>query len=174
LDIILERAQDWQDVRALNLAAFESSTEADLVDALRQQGEATISVVALDEGRVIGHILFSPVTLNGQPAPRIAGLAPMAVVPGKQRQGIGSALVREGLQHCRTSGFVALVVVGHAKYYPRFGFTPASRFGLRCEYEVPDDVFMAIELEAGALKGCSGTIQYHPAFAEHPDGRRSD
>jgi putative acetyltransferase len=89
----------------------------------------------------------------------------MAVLPARQRHGIGSALVNEGLKQCRQLGFSAVVVLGHAEYYPRFGFTPASRFGLGCEYDVPDDVFMVLELEQGALNGKAGTIHYHPAFA---------
>ncbi len=92
------------------------------------------------------------------------GLAPMAVLPVHQRRGIGSSLVRAGLEACTQLGFAAVIVLGHAEYYPRFGFQPASRFALRCEYDVPDDVFMALELEAGILTGKTGTIQYHPAF----------
>ena len=86
----------------------------------------------------------------------------MAVVPSAQRRGIGSALVSAGLDACRM--FDAVVVLGHAGYYPRFGFVPASRFSLRCEYDVPDDVFMVRELRPGALAGKRGTIRYHPAF----------
>ena len=93
------------------------------------------------------------------------GLAPMAVLPGRQRQGIGSELVRAGLDECRRLGFGAIVVLGHAEYYPRFGFVPASKFGLKSEYDVPDDVFMALELIPGALRGRAGTIRYHPTFA---------
>jgi putative acetyltransferase len=89
----------------------------------------------------------------------------MAVAPARQRQGIGAALIHEGMEQCRRLGFGAIIVLGHAGYYPRFGFRPASQFGLRSEYEVPDDVFMALELVQGTLKGTSGTIQYHPAFA---------
>lgn len=94
------------------------------------------------------------------------GLAPMAVMPAAQRRGIGSALIRSGLERCAQLGYSAVVVLGHPEYYPRFGFVPASRFGIGCEYEVPDEVFMALELEPGALTGMSGTIRYHPAFAE--------
>ena len=152
-------------VRAVNSAAFETTTEADLVDLLRAQASSIVSLVADDGERVLGHILFSPVTLDGQTTPMIMGLAPTAVLPANQRTGIGSALVREGLERCRQLGTGAIVVLGHADYYPRFGFAPASRFGLRCEYDVPDDVFMALELAPGALAGRSGLIQYHPAFA---------
>jgi putative acetyltransferase len=124
-----------------------------------------VSLVAVDDDAVEGHILFSPVTLLSHTDLPIAGLAPMAVLPKRQRQGIGSTLVRAGLDHCRRLGFVAVVVLGHAGYYPRFGFVPASRFGVRSEYDVPDDVFMALELTPGALRDRSGTIRYHPAFA---------
>jgi putative acetyltransferase len=165
MDIRSERPADWQEIRAVNLAAFDTSTEADLVDALRRYAEPIISLVAEDDGHLIGHILFSPVTLTGHSALTLAGLAPMAVVPDRQRHGVGSALVQRGLEQCRQSGVEAVVVLGHAEYYPRFGFTPASRFGLRCEYDVPENVFMALELVSDALTGHSGTIRYHPVFA---------
>lgn len=160
-----EGAADIAAVRAVNRAAFETSTEADLVDALREQAEAIVSLVAEDAGSVVGHILFSPVTLSGHAELKIMGLAPMAVLPAQQRRGIGSALVRAGLDRCKALGCDALVVVGHPEYYPRFGFMPASRFGIGCEYGVPDEVFMALELEPGILRGKSGTIRYHAAFA---------
>ena len=89
----------------------------------------------------------------------------MAVVPWHQRQGIGTALVRTGLEECKKLGFGAVVVLGHADYYPRFGFTLSTRFGIGCEYDVPEDVFMAIELQPGALQDASGKIKYHPAFS---------
>jgi putative acetyltransferase len=92
------------------------------------------------------------------------GLAPMAVLPAHQRRGVGSSLVRAGLDVCRHRGVDAVVVLGHAAFYPRFGFQPASRFGIRSEYDVPDDVFMAIELRPGALAGPAGLVRYHAAF----------
>jgi len=160
-----ERGADTPGIRTVNLTAFETPTEADLVDVLREQAEPIVSLVADDDNAIVGHILFSPVTLTAHPGLRIMGLAPMAVVPARQRQGIGSALIREGLEHCRRLGFGAVIVLGHAEYYPHFGFAPASRFGLGCEYDVPDEVFMALELYQGILQGKSGTIRYHPAFA---------
>jgi putative acetyltransferase len=159
-----ERPADVPGIRAVNLAAFETSTEADLVDALRGQADPIVSLVAEDGEAIVGHILFSPVRLMAYPNLRIAGLAPMAVLPARQRQGIGSTLIHEGLERCRRLGFGAVIVLGHAEYYPRFGFTAASRFGLKCEYDVPEDVFMALELDQGILQGKSGTIRYHPAF----------
>ena len=160
-----ERSGDAAAIRDVNLAAFETAVEADLVDALRVQASPLVSLVADDAGTITGHILFSPVTLSGSSDLKIMGLAPMAVVPARQRQGIGSALVNAGFDASKRLGFGAVVVLGHAGYYPRFGFVAASRFGIVSEYDVPDDVFMAIELDPGALKGASGTIRYHPAFA---------
>ncbi|PWT82156.1 MAG: GNAT family N-acetyltransferase [Blastocatellia bacterium] len=160
-----EQQADVSGIRAVNLAAFETRAETDLVDALREQAAPLISLVAEDDAAIVGHILFSPVTLDGHPEILLMGLAPMAVTPTRQRQGIGSALVRAGLDAGRRTGVHAVVVVGHATYYPRFGFVPASQFGLSCEYEVPDDVFMATELDPGVLSGRSGMIHYHPAFA---------
>lgn len=164
MEIRSESAADEPAIRAVNLAAFETALEADLVAALREHARPQVSLVASDDGTIVGHIFFSPVTLASDPGLRIAGLGPMAVVPARQRQGIGSLLVREGLEHCRQGGFTACVVLGHAEYYPRFGFAPASRFGLRSEYDVPDDVFMALELTPGALTGKTGLVRYHTVF----------
>jgi putative acetyltransferase len=160
-----ERPADLASIRAVNVAAFDTTTEADLVDALRGQASPIVSLVAECADTIVGHIMFSPVVLMDHQELTIAGLAPMAVSPSLQRQGIGSALVRAGLEACEASGFVAVVVLGHAEYYPRFGFVPASHFGIRCEYDVPDDVFMAMELVSGRLVGKSGTVRYHAAFA---------
>jgi putative acetyltransferase len=160
-----EQQADIAGIRHVNASAFGTSLEANLVDTLREQAHPIVSLVADEHAAIVGHILFSPVTLSSAADLKIMGLAPMAVLPAQQRQGIGSALVRAGLTECVRLGFVAAVVLGHAKYYPRFGFIPASRFGLFSEYDVPDDVFMAMELEADALRGKEGTIRYHPAFA---------
>jgi putative acetyltransferase len=159
-----EEENDWAAVRALNAAAFETPAEANLVDALRVQAQPVVSLVAEEAGLVVGHILFSPVTLSGHAGLHIMGLAPMAVAPSRQRHGIGCALVRAGLERCRAIGAGAVVVLGHHKYYPRFGFSPSVRFGIGSEYEVPDDAFMVVEVQPGFLRGASGTIQYHAAF----------
>ena len=164
MQIRFEQATDIPAVHVLNRGAFESPTEADLVDALRTRAEDVISLVAEEQGDVVGHILFSPVTLPGTAPLRAMALAPMAVRPARQRAGIGSALVRRGLEECRRRGVAAVVVVGHPEYYPRFGFERASGFGIACEFDVPDDVFMAIELVDGSLRGKTGTVHFHEAF----------
>ena len=161
-----ERQGDAERVREVNLAAFETSTEADLVDALRRQATPLVSLVAEDDANVIGHILFSPVTLASDSGLILMGLAPMAVVPSRQRQGVGATLVREGLERCRQLNVAAVVVLGYPEYYPRFGFLPAVRLSLRSEYDVPEEVFMVRELRDGVFRGLSGTIRYHPVFGD--------
>ena len=160
-----EEKRDWTAVHALNVSAFETPVEADLVDALRQEAHPIVSLVAEDESVIVGHILFSPVILSGFPHLKIMGLAPMAVSPKRQRSGIGSKLVGAGLKKCRELDYGAVVVLGHPDYYPRFGFSPSTRFGIRSEYDVPDDVFMVVELRPGYLHGAQGIIQYHTAFS---------
>ena len=157
-----EKENDRDAVYAVNVSAFETPSEANLVDTLREQAQPVVSLVAEDNGEVVGHIMFSPVSLSGL---KVMGLAPMAVVPEHQRKGIGSALVRAGLEQCKQLGFIAVLVLGHPEYYPRFGFSPSSQFGIDSEYEVPEGVFMAMELQPEALSGKTGRAKYHPAFS---------
>lgn len=166
MQIRSESDHDREAVHALNLLAFDTPSEADLVDTLRDQLERFISLVAEEDGKVVGHIMFSPVHLSGHPDARLMGLAPMAVEPARQRTGIGSAMVRAGLAQCKLMGYGAVVVLGHPDYYPKFGFSPSTTFDIRCEYDVPEEVFMAIELRPGALSGKSGVVKYHTAFGE--------
>lgn len=162
----LETVRDIGAVRSLNDAAFGTTVEGSLVDAVRGV-RGSISLVATLADGVVGHILFTPVTLNPSGG-KIAGLGPMAVHPDHQRHGIGSQLVRAGLDRCRLDGYDAVVVVGHPAYYPRFGFLPARTRGLRCEFAVPDDAFMVLELTPNAVaKG--GTVRYLPEFAMAAD-----
>jgi len=160
-----EKENDRDAVYAVNVLAFETPSEANLVDTLREQAQPIVSLVAEDNGEIVGHIMFSPVSLSGHPNLKVMGLAPMAVAPEHQRKGIGSALVRAGLEQCKELGFTAVVVIGHPEYYPRFGFSPSSRFGIDSEYEVPEEVFMALELQSGALSGKTGRVKYHAAFS---------
>jgi putative acetyltransferase len=162
-----EQPSDFQDVWDLNAAAFETEVEANLVNVLRESGVSYISLVSEQNGRIIGHILFTPVVLEGDDSGlRLAGLAPMAVIPNLQRQGIGSRLVAEGIKRCQSAGFDAIVVLGHPGYYPRFGFVPSVNYNIVSEYDVPDEAFMILELSKGCLKKKHGKIKYHEAFSD--------
>ncbi|WP_239014522.1 GNAT family N-acetyltransferase [Archangium violaceum] len=160
-----EQPQDVEAVRHVNTLAFGRAAEAALVDALRAAGGVTLSLVAEVDGQLVGHILFSPVELDRNGDRDVAvGLAPMAVLPDHQRHGIGSKLIRAGLDRLREAGHGAVVVLGHPDYYPRFGFARASRFGLRWEVECPDEAFMALELREGFLGTRPGIVRYRPEF----------
>ena len=168
--MLIVRAENREDrgaVRRVNELAFDGAGEANLVDALRENEPAHVSLVAEEDGRVVGHIFFSPVTVeSGGESFEAVGLAPMAVLPEFQNRGVGSQLVRRGLEECARRGHEVVFVLGHPEFYPRFGFTPAKAQGLACEYPVPDDVFMVLELRPGALRGRKGLVKYRPEFAE--------
>ncbi len=225
LKIRPEEPRDHAAVREINLRAFETNLEADLVDAVRPTAQPLVSLVAelacishqlpatavdaphpagfsrfgvLDvlssttprpsgrkprwarhlvalatkpsekcrlDGAVVGHIFFTPVTVrDGETTSRAIGLGPMAVLPGLQRRAIGSRLVEAGLEACRELGEHAVVVLGYADYYPRFGFRPAAELGLHYRGPDFDPFFFVTELENGALEGLRGMVEYLPEF----------
>ncbi len=164
MNIRKERETDISNVYSINASAFATQEEANLVNALRDNVEGVISLVATDGDDIVGHIMFSPVTIAGSADSKLYGLAPMAVDPKFQNRGIGSLLVKAGLEECKSQNISAVFVLGHPDYYPRFGFQPSSRFGIKSEYDVPDDVFMALELEAGVLDNISGVVEYNEVF----------
>jgi putative acetyltransferase len=161
-----EAAGDAPAVRAVNEDAFGSPLEAGIVDALREACADRVSLVAERDGRVVGHILFTPVEIaTAAGAVRGYGLAPMAVCTAWQRQGIGSALVAEGLSRVRQAGAPFVVVLGHPHYYPRFGFEPASRRGVRCQWpDVPDEAFMLLVLDPARAARLAGVAHYRAEF----------
>jgi putative acetyltransferase len=160
-----ETPEDYPSVRRVNELAFGRESEAALVDALREAARPYLSFVAVADGLVVGHIFFSPVSIEAADSATAAlGLGPVAVLPEYQNQGVGSRLVRHGLAECARLGHDVVVVLGHPEYYPRFGFTPARQKGLSCEYPVPDEVFMVVELRPGALGGRQGLVKYRPEF----------
>ncbi len=167
-----EQAGDRAVVWEINRVAFGGETEPNLVDKIRESAGfiPQLSLVAARNGRVVGHILFSliEIKVNDQPDKSMSALAlaPMAVHPDFQNQGIGSALVRLGLETSRELGHAVVVVIGHPGYYPRFGFTSARAKGLEVAFPVPDEAFLAIELMPGSLHGVKGTVVYPPAFEE--------
>lgn len=162
-----ENELDRDAIYQVNLAAFERPGEGLLVDLLRAQGGLSVSLVAEVAGAVVGHIAFSPVTLDHQPEQATAvGLGPMAVLPEYQGQGIGLALVQAGLAACREVGSDLVVVLGHPTFYPKAGFETSAQFGITCEYDVPEEVFMVLALREGAYEKYGGVVHYHPAFNE--------
>lgn len=159
-----EEPRDQAAVHALNQAAFDNGPEATLVDQLRTSCEAYLGFVAVEGEVVVGHILFTPVTIDGCDAVGM-GLAPMAVSPARQRKGIGSQLVRHALEQVRDSVCPFVVVLGHPEYYPRFGFERASQHALRSQWEgVPDEAFMAIVFDSSALPEGGGVARYRREF----------
>ena len=165
IEVRPELEVDSYAIHRVNEMAFGRINEADLVEALRQAATPKISLVAVQDGGIVGHIFFSPVSVESDTGLFTAlGLAPMAVLPEYQRRGIGSELVREGLKACGQIGCDLVFVVGHPDYYPRFGFKPARQLGFDCEYAVPDDVFMVAELKPGAARARNGMVRYMPQF----------
>ncbi|WP_110515898.1 GNAT family N-acetyltransferase [Herpetosiphon llansteffanensis] len=159
-----ETSADIPAITNINQQAFGRAGEADLVNSLRQV-TAIISLVAELDDQLVGHILFSPVQYDQAPTSiTIWGLGPLAVLPSQQAKGVGSALVKAGLEACRQAQIQALIVLGGPAYYQRFGFQPAANWHLRCHYPVDAQFFMAQELSVGSLADLDGTISYHPAF----------
>jgi len=158
-----EQPGDWQQVRKVNEAAFERSDEADLSDRLRQEGVVLLSLVAELDSQIVGHIMFSRMTVETAQGPVGAvSLAPMAVLPDRQGRQVGSQLVRRGLAELRDRGEQIVIVLGHKHYYPRFGFSPEKARLLVSPF--PPEAFMALELSEGALAGLEGTVKYAGAF----------
>lgn len=160
-----EQAEDIAAIRQVNTLAFGQASAADLVDALRHAGVLTISLAAVKDGHVVGHIAFSPVTITSETRTIGAlGLAPMAVLPEYQRMGIGSRLVEAGLAACRQTNYGIVVVLGHPHYYPRFGFMSSKPHGIVWERDVPEEVFMVQEVKEGTLAQTQGVVKYRPEF----------
>jgi putative acetyltransferase len=160
-----EEPRDIAAIRYVNEQAFGGSAEANAIEALRDRGAATLSLVAEIDDRVVGHLFFTPAAIETADHTWPAlGLAPLAVLPEYQRQGIGSALMKAGLAECARLGYERVIVLGHPQYYPRFGFMRASLYGIRPEWEVPDEAFMVLELQHGALDGVSGLAKYQPEW----------
>jgi putative acetyltransferase len=161
-----EKPSDKAGVRAVNELAFGQQDEADIVDRIRDACDNVLSLVAVSEGLVVGHILFSPASIATQNGVvEGMGLAPMAVRPEYQRQRVGSALVEAGLDILRRRPCAFVIVLGHPEYYPRFGFEPASKHGVSCQWEgVPDEAFMILVIGDSTLKAVTGVARYREEF----------
>lgn len=160
-----ETLQDISSIDRVNQEAFGRREEADLVDTLRKENAIILSLVAVQDDQVVGHVLITPVTVQAEDSQWDAvALGPMAVLPSHQKQGIGSALIRAAFEELKKSGHFVVIVLGHPDYYPRLGFVPSKPLGIRWENNVPEEVFMVAELKEGALNGRTGLVKYHSAF----------
>ena len=166
--MITIRAETPKDIAAIRHVlemAFGQTSEARLVEALRQADALIMALVAVENAQIVGHVAFSALAIESQDtAMNAVALAPLAVLPAHQRRGVGSELVRRGLDHCRRAGYRAVLVLGEPAFYQRFGFMKASLHGIRCPFDVPDEAFMALELFPRALAGHSGPVKYRPEF----------
>ena len=163
----METPENLLGIRKVNQEAFGRNSEAELIDLLRISSPVFISLAAKINGKVVGHILFTPVRVIGSGSQPVEGLGlgPVAVLPEVQRMGVGAALCRAGCKLAESAGYPFVVVLGHPSYYPQFGFEPAKPYGISCAYEdVPDDAFMICIFIPGVMKDVSGVAHYREEF----------
>jgi putative acetyltransferase len=162
-----EKLEDIASINEVTRLSFGGEAEVKLIKAIRESDYSIpeLSLVAVQNNRIVGHILFSPIRIESvKKSVEALALAPMAVLPECQNRGIGTKLVKHGLEACKELGYKIVIVVGHPNYYPRFGFKPAREYRLKAPFEVPDEAFMVLELVPGALKNVRGVAKYSPAF----------
>jgi putative acetyltransferase len=160
-----EQRGDIAAIREVNDRAFGQGQEGEIVDELRGECKELVSLVATEGEKIVGHILFSPAVIEGG-GEKVngMGLAPMAVLPEYQRRGVGSMLVQKGIEKVREMGYPFIIVLGHAEYYRRFGFEQASIYGIKSQWDVPDEAFMVMILDGATMSGVSGTGRYREEF----------
>jgi len=164
-----ESREDLARIKKINDRAFEQEDESRLVNKLRKKDQfiPELSLVAETDEMVVGHIFFYPVKIiSADQKHTTLSLGPMSVLPEHQKKGIGGKLINEGLSRAKDFGFRSVIVVGHPEYYPKFGFTKASKWSIKVPFKVPDEVFMALEIAEGELQDKSGIIAYPAEFME--------
>ena len=163
-----EKPEDIKAIHTLNEQAFGALEEANIIDKLRDTCKGLLSLVAAEKNKIVGHILFSPATIEGKHGVvEGMGLAPMAVLPEMQRQGIGTQLVKKGIKYLERTKCPFIIVLGHPEYYPRFGFEIASKYGIKSQWEgVPDEAFMILWLDKSMMNRVSGIGKYKDEFTE--------
>jgi len=170
MNITIRREEDNDQIQIyeVNKLAFQQENEGKLIEKIRNTENfiPELSIVAEIDNRIVGHILFSKIKIVGKSVYESLALAPMAVIPEFQKKGIGSELVKIGIKMAKKLGFDSIIVIGHKEYYPKFGFQRASKWNIKCPFEVPDEVFMAIELTEKAFEGKAGTVEYPDEFNE--------
>lgn len=163
VEIRQEAERDIPAIRSVNRRAFGGEDEAHLVDDLRSEGYARLSLIAEEAGRIVGHIMFSEAVIRTEPGEaRALALGPVAVAPERQGHGIGSALIREGLDRCARMGHRMVLLLGHPGYYPRFGLSADLAKSLSSVYS--GEAFMALELVPGAIAVLTGEFEFAPPF----------
>ena len=163
INIRKETENDCNDIKSVNDKAFGQENEGKLVKNLRKNEKyiSDLSLIAEVDNKIVGHILFFPIKVISQENEyETLSLAPMSVLPNYQKMGIGSKLIEYGIKAAKKAGYTSIIVLGHPDFYPRFGFVPASTFGIKPPFEVPDNAFMALELLPNSLKGKQGTVKY--------------
>lgn len=162
-----ESPEDIESIQNVTTRAFQGEEEVNLIAAIRASDYFIheLSLVAVEDNRIVGHILFSPIKIeSSEQSVEALALAPMAVLPDFQNNGIGTKLVKHGLEACKKLRYKIVIVIGHPNYYPRFGFKLARECGIEAPFEVPGDAFLACELFSAALKNVRGVVKYSPAF----------
>jgi putative acetyltransferase len=167
-----ESVEDYEDVYKLNYLAFQNrDDESKLIERIRLSDGFVpgLSIVAVENGDIVGHILFSKAKIIDNDIEHEAiVLAPVAVKPDYQKRGIGRRLIEAGLKRCKEQGYDLVLLIGHPEYYPKFNFKPARYHGLELtQFKVPDDVFMVHELRTGALLDINGELIYPDAFFQN-------
>lgn len=167
LVIRAEQQSDYEKIRHVVTEAFRTAEHSDgneqnLVEALRKSRSfiPELSLVAVKDDELVGHIMFTKAFVNET---EVLALAPLSVLPAYQKQGIGLALIKRGHEIAKSSGYKFSVVLGHAQYYPKAGYVPASRYGIKAPFEAADENFMAICLNDTGRR-LNGTIRYDAAF----------
>ena len=169
INIRKETEKDYEDIKSVNDKAFGQENEGKIVENLRKNEKyiSDLSLVAEIDNKIVGHILFFPIKVISQKNEyETLSLAPMSVLPNYQKMGIGLKLIAYGIKAAKKAGYTSIIVLGHSDYYPRFGFVPASTFGIKPPFEVPDTAFMALELLPNSLKGKQGTVKYPKEYNE--------
>ncbi|MDD2777814.1 MAG: N-acetyltransferase [Methanocellales archaeon] len=163
-----EEEKDYKKVYEVNCFAFQQENESKLIERIRKGKNfvSELSLVAEIDDEIVGHILFSRIKIFGDSVFDSLALAPMAVSPKFQKKGIGRKLIKKGMEKVKELGFDSIIVLGHKGYYPKFGFQRASKWNIKCPFEVPDEAFMAIELTERAFEGNAGTVKYPDEFME--------
>jgi len=163
-----EKPEDIDDIHALNELAFGQPQEANIIDKLRINCDNLLSLVAVENEKIVGHILFSPATIEVQHGViKGMGLAPMAVLPEMHRKGIGTQFVKAGIENLRKMQCPFVIVLGHPEYYPRFGFERALLYEIKCQWEgIPDVAFMILWLDKSTMDPVSGLAKYRDEFNE--------